>query len=80
MCATEPLCSASETITGLLIGHAPTQNRKAQKKKKQYALQCRDMGSNPGQGSKSPHSTEQLSPHATTRGSLRCNARPRTMQ
>ena len=80
MCATEPLCSASETTTGLLIGHTPTQNRKAQKKKKEYALQCRDLSLNPGPGSKSPHSTEQLSPHAATRGSPRCNARPRTTQ
>ena len=39
-----------------------------------------DMGSTPGRGTKIPHSSEQLSPHAATREPVSHNERSRMMQ
>ena len=39
-----------------------------------------DVSSIPRQGTKTPHATEQLSPHATTRDSVNCNKRSHLLQ
>ena len=47
---------------------------------KNILCNTRDMSSIPDQGTKIPNATEQLSPHATTRESVRCIKRSHIMQ
>ena len=42
-----------------------------------HASNAGDSGLIPGQGTKIPHATEQLSPHATTEEAACCNERLR---
>ena len=65
ICMPESLCCPLETITTLLIGHAPVQNKKL--KKKNLPSSAGDSGSIPGQETKIPPVARRLSLCAATR-------------
>ena len=63
-----PLLCSPETVTTLLVGYTPIQNKKL-KKKKNLPSSAENLGSTPGEGIKIPHAMGQVSVLTTARES-----------
>ena len=69
VCTAESLCCSPVTITTLLMGYTPIQNKKLKKKKKNLPSSAENLGSIPGEGIKIPHAMGQVSVLTTARES-----------
>ena len=64
-----PLLCSPETVTTLLVGYTPIQNKKLKKKKKNLPSSAENLGSTPDEGIKLPHAMGQVSVLTTARES-----------